>query len=68
MAQLRARAAQGDRACSRNSGNSPCKGSVVDLAVGLIIGTAFGAIVKSLVDDIIMPIDRHRRTEWISPS
>jgi large conductance mechanosensitive channel len=31
------------------------KGSVVDLAVGLVIGTAFGAIVKSLVDDIIMP-------------
>lgn len=31
------------------------KGSVVDLAVGLIIGTAFGAIVKSLVDDIVMP-------------
>ena len=31
------------------------KGSVVDLAVGLIIGTAFGAIVKSLVEDIIMP-------------
>jgi large conductance mechanosensitive channel len=31
------------------------KGSVVDLAVGLIIGTAFGAIVRSLVDDIIMP-------------
>jgi large conductance mechanosensitive channel len=32
------------------------KGSVVDLAVGLVIGTAFGAIVKSLVDDIIMPL------------
>lgn len=32
------------------------KGNVVDLAVGLVIGTAFGAIVKSLVDDIIMPI------------
>jgi large conductance mechanosensitive channel len=31
------------------------KGSVVDLAVGIIIGTAFGAIVKSLVDDMIMP-------------
>lgn len=31
------------------------KGSVMDLAVGLIIGTAFGAIVKSLVDDLIMP-------------
>ena len=32
------------------------RGNVVDLAVGLIIGTAFGAIVKSLVDDILMPI------------
>ena len=31
------------------------KGSVVDLAVGIIIGSAFGTIVKSLVDDIIMP-------------
>lgn len=31
------------------------KGNVIDLAVGLIIGAAFGAIVKSLVDDIIMP-------------
>ena len=32
------------------------KGSVVDLAVGVIIGAAFGAIVTSLVGDIIMPI------------
>ena len=32
------------------------KGSVIDLAVGIIIGAAFGAIVKSLVDDILMPI------------
>ena len=31
------------------------KGSVVDLAVGVIIGAAFGAIVTSLVGDIIMP-------------
>jgi len=31
------------------------KGNVVDLAVGVIIGAAFGAIIKSLVDDIIMP-------------
>ena len=31
------------------------KGNVVDLAVGVIIGASFGAIVKSLVDDIIMP-------------
>ena len=31
------------------------KGNVVDMAVGIIIGAAFGAIVKSLVADIIMP-------------
>ena len=32
------------------------KGSVVDLAVGVIIGAAFGKIVSSLVGDILMPI------------
>lgn len=32
------------------------KGNVVDLAVGVIIGAAFGGIIKALVDDIIMPI------------
>ena len=32
------------------------KGNVMDLAVGVIIGGAFGLIVKSLTDDIIMPI------------
>ncbi len=31
------------------------KGNVVDLAVGIIIGTAFNKIVNSLVSDIIMP-------------
>ena len=31
------------------------KGNVLDMAVGIIIGVAFGAIVSSLVDDIIMP-------------
>ena len=31
------------------------KGSVVDLAIGVIIGAAFGKIVSSLVEDIIMP-------------
>ena len=31
------------------------RGNVIDLAVGVIIGAAFGTIVKSLVDDIIMP-------------
>jgi large conductance mechanosensitive channel len=32
------------------------KGSVIDLAVGIIIGAAFGRIVDSLVKDIIMPV------------
>jgi large conductance mechanosensitive channel len=31
------------------------RGNVLDLAVAVVIGAAFGAIVKSLVDDIIMP-------------
>jgi large conductance mechanosensitive channel len=31
------------------------RGNVLDLAVGIIIGGAFGTIVKSLVDDMIMP-------------
>jgi len=32
------------------------KGNVVDLAVGVIIGSAFGKIVTSMVEDILMPI------------
>ncbi|ANZ95983.1 large conductance mechanosensitive channel protein MscL [Brochothrix thermosphacta] len=32
------------------------KGNVLDLAVGVVIGGAFGLIVKSLVNDIIMPL------------
>jgi len=32
------------------------KGSVIDLAVGVIIGGAFGGLVKSLVDNVIMPL------------
>ena len=32
------------------------RGNVVDLAVGVIIGAAFGSIVTSLVQDIIMPV------------
>jgi large conductance mechanosensitive channel len=31
------------------------RGNVIDLAVGVIIGAAFGTVVKSLVDDVIMP-------------
>lgn len=32
------------------------KGNAIDLAIGVIIGAAFGKIVSSLVDDIIMPV------------
>ena len=31
------------------------RGNVLDLAVGVIIGAAFGTVVKSVVDDVIMP-------------
>ena len=31
------------------------KGNMLDMAVGIVIGAAFGTIIKSLVDDIIMP-------------
>jgi large conductance mechanosensitive channel len=32
------------------------KGNVIDLAVGVIIGGAFGLIIKSMIDDVIMPV------------
>lgn len=32
------------------------RGNVIDLAVGIIIGAAFGKIVTSIVDDILMPL------------
>ncbi len=32
------------------------KGNMIDMAVGIVIGAAFGAIVSSLVDDIFMPL------------
>ncbi len=32
------------------------KGNVIDMAVGVIIGSAFGKIVTSIVDDILMPL------------
>jgi large conductance mechanosensitive channel len=31
------------------------RGNVIDMAVGIIIGAAFGTIIKSLVSDILMP-------------
>jgi large conductance mechanosensitive channel len=36
--------------------NFALKGNVIDLAIGVIMGVAFGGLVKSLVDNIIMPI------------
>jgi large conductance mechanosensitive channel len=32
------------------------RGNVADMAVGIVIGTAFGAIVASLVNDVLMPV------------
>ena len=32
------------------------KGNVMDMAVGVIVGAAFGTIVKSVIDDIVMPV------------
>ena len=41
------------------------RGNVIDLAVGVVIGAAFGKIVTSLVDDVVMPVigklDRRRQ-------
>ena len=45
------------------------RGNVVDLAVGVIIGAAFGKIVSSIVNDIIMPpIGLASWARWISPT
>lgn len=35
--------------------NFAMRGNVIDMAVGIIIGSAFGAIIKSLVSDLLMP-------------
>lgn len=43
------------------------KGNVVDLAVAVVIGGAFGKIVTSFVNDIIMPHREYCLAEWISP-
>ncbi|HBO70468.1 MAG TPA: hypothetical protein DD658_10275 [Deltaproteobacteria bacterium] len=52
------------------------RGNVVDMAVGIIIGAAFGGIVKSLVSDVLMPpifflvrgINRLKRQEAAPPA
>jgi large conductance mechanosensitive channel len=41
------------------------RGNVIDLAVAVVVGTAFGAIVTSLVNDIIMPPVR-LVTQWLN--
>lgn len=53
--------------------NFAFKGNVVDLAVGVVIGGAFGGLVKSLVDNIIMPLiaavtpSSNNYSEWTIP-
>jgi large conductance mechanosensitive channel len=48
------------------------KGNVIDLAVGVIIGGAFGAVVNSLVHNILMPLvavvvpSRHGYEHWVA--
>ena len=32
------------------------KGSMLDMAVGIIMGGAFGTVIKSLIEDVIMPV------------
>jgi large conductance mechanosensitive channel protein len=45
------------------------KGNVIDLAVGVIIGGAFGKIVDSVVGDLIMPVvGAWCLASWISPT
>ena len=39
------------------------KGNIVDLAVAVVIGAAFGAIISSLVDDVITPLLLNARIE-----
>lgn len=48
------------------------KGNVIDMAVGVIVGGAFGKIVSSLVNDIIMPLvsvitggDGYKNLKWV---
>ena len=50
------------------------KGNMIDMAVGIIIGAAFGTIISTLVADIIMPpiglllgCSKRSRRIWLSP-
>lgn len=44
------------------------RGNVVDMAVGIIIGAAFGKIVTSLVNDVMMPPLASYWAMWIFPT
>ena len=44
------------------------RGNVLDMAVGIIIGAAFGKIVSSLVEDIIMPPIGSVLATWTFPT
>lgn len=43
--------------------NFAFKGNMIDLAVGVVLGAAFGGVVKSMVDNIIMPL-----VSYVTPS
>lgn len=45
----------GLRSMSKAFADFAVKGNMIDLAIGIVMGVAFGAVIKSLVDDIIMP-------------
>ena len=53
--QLVARNERTDRRMLKAFRDFAVRGNVIDMAVGIIIGAAFGTIVKSLVDDVLMP-------------
>ncbi len=44
------------------------KGNMIDLAVAVVIGTAFGNVVKSLVDNVIMPITAYAQASTSQPA
>ena len=44
------------------------RGNMVDLAVGIVVGGAFGGVVKSLVDDVLMPPLGDRKSTRLNSS
>jgi large conductance mechanosensitive channel len=56
VVRVRAASKQGEMRMLREFREFAMKGNVIDLAIGVIIGAAFGKIVESLVADIVMPL------------